>query len=399
MIMKTSKKDIGSVTGTGIFASIVFWFFGPEDLYSVVVEHPVLVKAILASSILLFAVIILLGKILYNYKKGMMILEREYQDQISSTHSESQNDKIVLKEEVAKIKESLNNEREKIIKLEKQKDDEINLYKKYLEQKDDELTKSQTDYNSHIQQKEAVIKTLIDEKNFLKVQNEELNKRIEMESHESKIKYDSIVEEKNSLVKKLDELRLGNEEKLKQIDDLNKLIINDNSFDNINTWRHTVLVIDDKSKVLIDMKNRLDDLVCDIVFINRLEDYRLVENFEIIISDIQGCSKGDNAVETLNTIKEKYPYKFVFAMSGAPAECHGLKIDGEIIEKDPTGIKYIRNVKELIKRSIEILDNPAEHWENVYYYLAPKYKSRTKKIEIVKKNYISTLKRLSLVTQ
>ncbi len=86
-------------------------------------------------------------------------------------------------------------------------------------------------------------------------------------------------------------------------------------------------------------------------------------------------------------------------MSGAPAECHGLKIDGEIIEKDPTGIKYIKTVKEQIKRSIDILDNPAEHWENVYYSLAPKYKSRTKKIEMVKKNYISTLKRLSLVTQ
>ncbi len=379
--MKTSKREIGSVTGTGIIASIVFWFFGPEDLYSVVVEHPILVKAILAGSILLFVAIFLLGKILYNYRREIKILEREYQDQISSTHIELQNDKIALKEEVAKVKESLNNEKEKIIKLEKQKEDE--------------LTKLQTD----LQQKEALIKTLVEDKNSLKVQNEELNKKIETENSVSQKKYNSIVEENTNLIKKLDELSQGNKENLKRIDDLNKLIINDNSFDNINAWRHTVLVIDDKSKVLVDMKNRLDDLVCDIVFINRLEDYRLVENFEIIISDIQGCSKGDNAVETLNTIKEKYPYKFVFAMSGAPAECHGLKIDGEIIEKDPTGIKYIRTVKELIKRSIEILDNPAEHWENVYYYLAPKYKSRTKKIEIVKKNYISTLKRLSLVTQ
>jgi hypothetical protein len=396
--MMTSKRGVGTVTG-GIFATIVFWFFGPEDLQTVVAEHPIIVKAILASSFLLFALIIVLGRIAYNYWRENVILGKDYQEKISSIHDTFQNNKNELREEIAKLKESLNIEKEKKIKLEKQKDDEINLYKENLKQKDYDIAKTQTDYNAHIQQKDTLIKTLIDEKQILKTQNEELNKKIETESSESQKKYDSILEKNNNLAKTLNDLRQDNDENLKKINELNKVIINDNSFENINTWRHTVLIIDDKAKVIIDMKNRLDDLACDIVYMSRLDDYRLVENFEIVISDIIGCSKGDDAVETLNTIKEKYPYKFVFAMSSAPAECHGLKIDGEIIEKDPTGIKYIRNVKELIKSSIAILDNPTEHWENVYHYLVPKYKSRTKKIEIIKKNYVSTLKRLSLVTQ
>ena len=147
----------------------------------------------------------------------------------------------------------------------------------------------------------------------------------------------------------------------------------------------------------MSIRTRLKELPSDIdiVYIKRLEDYRMVENFEIIISDILKCSPGDNATLLLNTIKERYPYKFVFAMSTTPAECEGLKIDGDIIQKENTGVQYINVIKSRIIESIKKLDEPKVYWEYIEDTYLRKFANRPKKIELLKNAYIATIRRLS----
>ena len=149
------------------------------------------------------------------------------------------------------------------------------------------------------------------------------------------------------------------------------------------TWKHTVLIVDDTSSVRAAVKDELQGF--DVVDIERIDDYRLAAEFEIIISDIFDCSPGTTASSVLNTIKQKYPYKFILPMSKEPAAYDGLDVDSDIIFKD-SNYKYLIQLRERVQSLSEQLDDVNKHWENVNATLTAKKKSE-KYIETIKSNY------------
>lgn len=395
------KIEFASLGTASIVMSVLSWIFVPEDFYFIYEDHPKRAKLLLVSIIFVVVIIWILAKLVWEKKKELEEKEREYQYETDTLKQTTANKIEEIKEKYTKQETDLifqYNALQQELEIEKKK--YANLEKNSKAEIDDlkiEMHKKESECSIKIQGKETIITNLNQEKSNYAEQIVELQRKIrKMEADESK-KYDILLKEKEKIEEKMKNTQKELQEKKDQINILctkfNKL----HSIDSINSWRHTVLIIDDSAKVIKDLKRRLEDMCCDIVYLNRLEDYRLVENFEIIISDILDCSPGDDAILTLNTIKKQFPYKFVIAMSSAPAECHGLEVDGNIIEKETIGIQYVKVIRERITECMERLDNPVEHWDNVYHSLLSKYKSRTKKIESIKANYIATLKRLSSI--
>lgn len=149
------------------------------------------------------------------------------------------------------------------------------------------------------------------------------------------------------------------------------------------TWTHTVLIVDDKETDRLAIKDELQGF--DVVDIERIDDYRLAAQFEIIVSDIFDCSPGTTASAVLNTIKQKYPYKFVIPMSAQPGACEKLDADTDIIYKDDNK-KFVTQVRDKVISLSEKLDDVVQHWSDVNNSLISKNKSE-KQIEIIKYNY------------
>lgn len=153
-------------------------------------------------------------------------------------------------------------------------------------------------------------------------------------------------------------------------------------------WKHSVLIIDDDEGILKLIKDQLIGQDLDIVTIPKMGDYRLAAEFEIIISDIYGCTHGLTATSVLNTIKEKYPYKFIIPMSSEPGAIDQnvrLNIDSDIIPKGDYE-KLMLQIEHKVKTFKEKLDNVNEHWENTSKYLIDNKKTE-KQIEAIKDNY------------
>lgn len=140
---------------------------------------------------------------------------------------------------------------------------------------------------------------------------------------------------------------------------------NTNTIIKATKWDHSILIIDDKASDLATIMDCLKGYNLDIVTLRDISDYRLAENFEIIIGDIWGLgAAGKNSISVLNQIKLKYPYKIVLAMSSAPATCNGLKIDGEIISKENKGL-YPHTILEKINYYSSKLAKYDEYWNDV----------------------------------
>lgn len=370
---KKEKEAVSSFGAIGVIVSILSWIFVPEDFSFIVGDSPMKVKMFLVIMIFVIAVICIMIKLLIDKNNELKEMDAEFQAEKSSMKSSYAEKEMNLKLQNESLKKSIEKEE---LEMEKMKKKEIEDGKN-IQEKEEQIKNQQATYkelNENYKKLNEKYNVLNEKYNVLKTEK------------------DDVVNTNTNVVKELkDELKTKDD----KINILQTTIDDIWSFNKINTWRHTVLIIDDKAAVIKDLKKRLADMPCDIVYLNRLEDYRIVENFEIIISDVLRCSPGEDAVLTLNTIKKYYPYKFVIAMSSAPTECHGLEIDGAIIEKGEASKQYTKVIKERINECIEKLDNPSEHWEHVSYSLSLKYKKRTNKIEFIKNNYISTLKRLS----
>ena len=152
----------------------------------------------------------------------------------------------------------------------------------------------------------------------------------------------------------------------------------------IEKWKHPILIIDDSEvdlEIIMDCLNGYD---LDVVTVKDITDYRFAESFEIIIGDIWGLgASGKNSVSVLNTIKEKYPYKIVLAMSSSPASCSGLAVDDAIISKRERK-KYPDVILDKIKYYSSQLDDYKRYWELVEKSLTNKSE---KEIAILKRNY------------
>lgn len=149
------------------------------------------------------------------------------------------------------------------------------------------------------------------------------------------------------------------------------------------TWTHTVLIIDDARDVRIKIGEELQGF--DVVCIGRIDDYRLASEFEIIISDIFGCSVGTTAASVLNTIKEKYPYKVVIPMSTEPAACDRLDADSEPVLKDKN-YKFVSKIAHKVRDIGNDLSRANDHWTNVEKRLSSRNYA-SKDIERIKMNY------------
>lgn len=150
-------------------------------------------------------------------------------------------------------------------------------------------------------------------------------------------------------------------------------------------WKHTVLVIDDDPNVFKAIQGELQGY--DVVCLEKIVDYRLAGEFEIIISDIFGCaaSQTSTTASILNMIKEKYPYKFVLAMSGQPGASSKIDADNDIIYKDEF-FQYIITIREKVNLLAKRLDNIEQHWTNTSLWLKEKNLSDTE-IETYKNDY------------
>ena len=125
----------------------------------------------------------------------------------------------------------------------------------------------------------------------------------------------------------------------------------------------------------------------DVVCLDKIVDYRLAGEFEIIISDIFGCAANQTSTtaSVLNMIKEKYPYKFVLAMSGQPGASSKIDADNDIIYKDEF-FQYIITIREKVNLLAKRLDNIEQHWANTSLWLTEKNTSETE-IETYKSDY------------
>ena len=73
-----------------------------------------------------------------------------------------------------------------------------------------------------------------------------------------------------------------------------------------------------------------------------------------------------NSTSVLNTIKEKYPYKIVIAMSAVPKP-EDLHVDAFVIKDREK--KYAREIRQRIKDYSEKLDDIDKHWLDTYNML------------------------------
>ncbi len=145
----------------------------------------------------------------------------------------------------------------------------------------------------------------------------------------------------------------------------------------IDKWKHPILIIDDNETDLGIIMDYLKGYDFDIVTVKDITDYRIAESFEIIIGDVWGIgASGKDSISVLNTIKEKYPYKIVLAMSSSPATCSGLLVDDVIISKENRS-QYPDVILKKIKQYSLKLDDYNTHWEETRKNLNNKSEKET----------------------
>lgn len=128
--------------------------------------------------------------------------------------------------------------------------------------------------------------------------------------------------------------------------------------------KHPILIFDDEKRCLRDIMNKLAGSQFDIVTVRDISDYRLAENFDIIIGDLKkvGPISSDNSIAVLNAIKEKYPYKVVIAMSsGVRPKSNELLVDHFISKENRD--EYPEEIRRKIMEYSSQMDNIDNHWE------------------------------------
>ena len=159
--------------------------------------------------------------------------------------------------------------------------------------------------------------------------------------------------------------------------------------------KNSILIFDDKVQSLRDIRSVLSGSSLDIVMVRDISDYRLVENFDIVIGDVYGVGNiaAKDSIPVLQAIKEKYPYKFVFAMTNGVIDSGwNTWIDG-IIKKESRD-KYPLEIKQKIEESLSLLRDTDKYWQTVEAKLSSKNESKSN-IEYFKNQYYATLSRKS----
>lgn len=153
--------------------------------------------------------------------------------------------------------------------------------------------------------------------------------------------------------------------------------------------KHPILVIDDdktyQKKAVAKIKEQGYDAV---VGINNLEDSRLVDAFEIIVSDINGIGSLKKGIDLLEAIHKKYPYKIIIPISSGT---HKINVGEQLITKDGEELSEI--IKK-INAKIDLINNTELFWKSVESK-CEEWKMDKKDIEKRKKAFIHYLNGLN----
>ena len=157
-----------------------------------------------------------------------------------------------------------------------------------------------------------------------------------------------------------------------------------------------VLIVDDNDTALKEIETELESGISQkkmhLVSINRIPDYRLAADFDIIISDIYGADSGaKESIGALKAIKEVFPYKIVAAISQNTDKETKSKLDVVLSKKKKNVIK------DFVETSIKRLDNLETFIQGVELELKDKglndEEIKTKREEFL--DYLERMKRLA----
>ena len=153
-----------------------------------------------------------------------------------------------------------------------------------------------------------------------------------------------------------------------------------------------VLIVDDNDTALKEIETELESGISQkkmhLVSINRIPDYRLTADFDIIISDIYGAGSGaKESIGALKAIKEAFPYKIVAAISQNTDKETKSKLDVVLSKKKKN------EIKDFVETSIKKLDNLEEFIKDVEYELE-KRGVKNEDIEIKREEFLDYLERM-----
>lgn len=162
-----------------------------------------------------------------------------------------------------------------------------------------------------------------------------------------------------------------------------------NSLDKkLKHYRHPILLIDDNPIVLDQIFKAAYGCNFDMVVLKDLSDYRIVERFEIIVSDIFNLGPGENSSEVIAKIEEIYPFKIIAAMSNQTALIQNLPEHIKIFNKQDS--KYPLEIVNFLKKSCQELDEQETHIRKIKHRLEDIGLSN-ERIEELTIDYIKTI--------
>jgi hypothetical protein len=153
-----------------------------------------------------------------------------------------------------------------------------------------------------------------------------------------------------------------------------------------------VLIVDDNDTALKEIETELESGISQkkmhLVSINRIPDYRLAADFDIIISDIYGAGSGAReSIGALKAIQDAFPYKIVAAISQNTDKETKSKLDIVLSKKKKN------EIKDFIEASLKRLDNLEAFIKDVEHEL-DKRGLKNEDIEIKREEFLDFLERM-----
>lgn len=176
---------------------------------------------------------------------------------------------------------------------------------------------------------------------------------------------------------------------LKDVTELNNLI---GITKDIAPMRETkrILIIDNED---VPFKDILANNKYNLTHIPDIEDIFAVENYDLILCDIQGVgvklSPTFQGAHVVEEIKKHYPFKQVIAFSGYDGSLEktdSLRHADRFLKKDANERQWIDALDECIQNLV----NPIEQWMQVRKYLFQKNIS-TKNVAILEDLYVKAI--------
>lgn len=126
--------------------------------------------------------------------------------------------------------------------------------------------------------------------------------------------------------------------------------------------RHSIVLIDNEIKFRRTYQGLLRKY--DTTVLEDIEDYRLLDSFDIIVTDMIGVGKDNlEGVHTiLRQIKQRYPFKYIIAISNMEDEINNCEsADAKICKSVPN---FNKTLEKAIDKALKLFDSPDTYWED-----------------------------------